>query len=72
LIILLVALARLYNVYCNTGNETNLSNQGIVFGSDSAKIKIYFYTSLSCGKCKQLSANLCDVAKSLLDNNEVN
>ncbi|MFA9379036.1 MAG: thioredoxin domain-containing protein [Lachnotalea sp.] len=68
---LLVILSIYYNNYCNSGNKTPLSSEGIVFGNASAKIKIYFFTSFSCNKCKQLSANLCEEIKSLLDNNEV-
>ncbi|PXV86715.1 protein-disulfide isomerase [Lachnotalea glycerini] len=71
LIILLSVFTNLYHVYCNSGNVVALSSEGIKFGSDSAKIKIYFYTSFSCSKCKQLSANIREAAKGLLDSNEV-
>jgi protein-disulfide isomerase len=74
IIILLVCIiiGKFYSDYSKKyAKVVFLSYSGIVFGEDSAPIKIYLFTSFSCSKCKELNAQLSDTIKSKIKNNEV-
>lgn len=51
--------------------KTVLTDSGAVFGKNDAQISIYFFSSLSCSKCKELSHNFDKVIKPKIDRGEV-
>lgn len=69
--VLVLLLAGYLYYQDKNSREAAISEEGILFGEESADISIYFFSSFSCEKCAMMSRNMDEVVKPLVDAGEV-